>query len=87
MKQSKECCVCGNSVKIEAEKDIPLCKRKSCLKAFIKTFSSFCKSVDEQAEMETEGFLLNGVLIRYNHFDEDFEKAWKQKKRKEKCVT
>jgi len=71
-----KCCVCGEST---GKKDsIPICKKKACIKEFVRDFGHFCQGVNEQLGMESEGFIFNNKLIRYGHFEEDFEKIWKE---------
>jgi len=75
-----KCCVCGEVLKREevADEDIPLCEKKECIKEFTRFFGRFCQAVDEETHMETEGFFCGDHLIRYDHFDEDFEKYWQE---------
>lgn len=76
--ESCKCWVCGESLKKPVEaREIGLCEKKECHKMFVKAFSDLCQNVDELAEIDdTNGFYYNKHLIRYNHFDEDFDKAW-----------
>lgn len=71
-----KCCLCGDSIKEESE--IPLCNKKECIKEFVKIFGGFCQAVDEESDMAIIGFYYNNKLIRFDFFEEDFEKAWEE---------
>ena len=71
------CCVCGKVLSYPVEGDqMPLCEDKECIKQFVEVFGRFCQAVIEEAGMASDGFFYNGKLIRYDHFNEDFEKIW-----------
>jgi len=85
---TRKCCVCSDKVgELESEErehgNIPLCRKKECVRTFVWFFGKFCESIDKQAGMDTEGFVFNQQLVRYSHFDEDFEKVWKTVRVKE----
>jgi len=73
-----ECLFCGET--IQTEDKIPVCKKKQCFKELVRAFSRFCQAIDEECDMDTEGFIVNGKLIRYGHFDEDYERIFELRK-------
>jgi len=75
----QKCAICKSELTFELGKDdVPICGKKDCVKKFTKIFGDFCRAVSEKAGMDTEGFLFKGKLIRYTHFEEDFEKIWEE---------
>lgn len=74
-----KCCVCKKEIIWElGEDELPICGKKKCVKTMTEIFGSFCQAIDEETGMETEGFKMGKELIRYSHFDEDFERAWRK---------
>jgi len=72
-----ECCFCGDMLEYEIDKDdFPVCKKKECVKKLVGFCGSFCHSIDEELGVDTEGFIFAGKIIRYGHFEEDFNKIW-----------
>jgi len=76
-----ECCFCKKQLeKKNSNNKFPICNKKDCVKKFVKFFSCFCQKIDKETGTECEGFFFNNILIRFNYFEADFEKAWKLNK-------
>lgn len=77
-----KCCVCGDTLNYIVKDDaMPLCEKKECVKMFARFFGRFCQAIDQETGMDTNGFFYGKKLIRYDHFDEDFDKAWEKRKK------
>ncbi len=75
-----KCCVCRETLtyKIEGKEQFPVCEKKQCIKSIIEVFCGIYRNVDKETGNETEGFFFCNNLLRYDHFDEDFERIWKE---------